>query len=126
MDQQTDRQTNYHTFLCAPRHNNHFSIRGDYKVIINTLFPILLCLGYPQSDGGSTVTSYTIECKHTSSAASNDSWHAVATVADPQTFSGHSSTSPPPSLSHTVTQLLPGEEYVFRVHCQNGIGVRAV
>ena len=82
--------------------------------------------GYPLSDGGSAIISYTIECKHTCNSSSSNSWHAVATVADPQTFSGHSPTSPPPSLSHAVTQLLPGEEYVFRVHCQNAIGVSAV
>ncbi len=66
------------------------------------------------------MTSYTVECKQ---ASSDDSWRAVATVGDPQTFGGHTPMSTRPSLSHTITQLQPGEEYILRVFCQNSVGV---
>lgn len=54
-------------------------------------------------------------------------WSTVATVADPRTFEESSSStplSPQPPLSHMVTQLSPGQQYVFRVTCSNSIGVR--
>ena len=45
------------------------------------------------------MTSYTVECKQ---ASSDDSWRAVATVEDPQTFGGHTPMSTRP---HSVTPL---------------------
>ena len=97
-----------------------------YVTTVVSAWPVFLSLGYPLSDGGATITSYTVECRHLSADSADDNWRAVATVADPQTFGGPTpspSTPTHPSLSHAVTQLLPGEEYVFRVSCRNSVGV---
>ena len=72
-------------------------------------------------DGGSDVTSYSIEKKEEGS--DEGAWQVVATVADRRAFLDDPSTAKS-SLSHSVTQLSPGVMYQFRVSAVNRVGVR--
>ena len=73
--------------------------------------------GFPLQDGGSPITSYTIEMKQRES----DTWQPIATLADPRTFTDSFSDA---SLQHNVSQLNPGELYHFRAYCRNSVGVK--
>ena len=78
------------------------------------------CPGFPLDDGGSDITSYSVERKDESG---DGAWQMVATVPDPRAFLDDPSTAKS-SLSHSVSQLRPGDTYQFRVSAANRAGVR--
>ena len=89
------------------------------SIIAYIYAPPSCCLGFPLDDGGSDITSYTIERQ---AGAGKGEWQTVATVADPRTFRENPST-PHTSLAHTISQLSPGVSYQFRVIAVNKVGV---
>ena len=70
-------------------------------------------------DGGSDITSYNIEKRD---ASGEGKWQFAATVPDPRTF-GDSPLTSHGTLSHSISQLSPGETYQFRITAENMIGV---